>query len=265
MSVAFSPDGGTVAAAGADGGRLHRTVIPWPPPRMTALRMWDVRGVRDGRPAYLLAVVEGHADAVKALAFTADSRTLASGGADHSIRLWNVTVPGRPVPTAVLNSHGKPVDALAFAPDGHTLASGSEDWTGLLWETDPAQVAARICRETRASIPTQTPTQPRFPRRSAHRLRPRTLQETQHRRRGRRSTPSVCTSSAGRLRQQPAPSRSSLTGFWPGVFGPGLRRSAGRPVRTSTARLPGWSGGTATGRRTATRSTSPLCKQPPSR
>ncbi|MCX5264953.1 hypothetical protein OOT09_13265 [Streptomyces sp. NBC_00199] len=41
----------------------------------------------------------------------------------------------------------------------------------------------------------------------------------------RRSTPSSCTSPARRLCRRPTPSRSSSTGFWPGVCGPWPRRS----------------------------------------
>ncbi|WP_307874125.1 MULTISPECIES: TIR domain-containing protein, partial [unclassified Frankia] len=35
--------------------------------------------------------VRGHTDAVMAVAFTADGRTLATGGYDHTARLWDVT------------------------------------------------------------------------------------------------------------------------------------------------------------------------------
>lgn len=61
------------------------------------------------------------------------------------------------------------------------------------------------------------------------------------------------------------PQPLSSTGSWPGVCDPWPRRSAGRPATTPTARSPAGSGGTGTGHRTATRSTSPSCRRPPAK
>ena len=50
-------------------------------------------------PAYLPRILAGHTRCVAGLAFSADSRTLASGSDDSTVRLWDVTgCPGDPHP-----------------------------------------------------------------------------------------------------------------------------------------------------------------------
>jgi eukaryotic-like serine/threonine-protein kinase len=67
---------------------------------------------------------------VAAVAFSPDSRLLATATADKTARVWS---------TADASSHGPPlthedlVDSLAFSPDGRLLATGSVDKTARLW------------------------------------------------------------------------------------------------------------------------------------
>jgi hypothetical protein len=76
-------------------------------------------------------VLSGHAREVWTLAFSPHRTLLASGGADHSTRLWDAGT-GRVV-GALNDSEGTTVYGLAFSPDGGTLTAACADGVLRLW------------------------------------------------------------------------------------------------------------------------------------
>jgi WD40 repeat protein len=74
------------------------------------------------------------------VAFAPDGRTLATGGDDATIKLWNLASLQQ---TATLRGHTGPVDGLAFSRDGTLLASCSGDGTARLWRAPTFQEIER--------------------------------------------------------------------------------------------------------------------------
>jgi WD40 repeat protein len=120
-SLAFSPDGLLLAAAGRDG----------------CVRLWDTR---TGEMRQVLKERHPH---VESVVFSTDGKRLATGGQDLNIRLWDALTG------ALLHTMHEPnghVTSLAFTPDGKLLAngndgSGTDQPTGVvrLWDVETGE------------------------------------------------------------------------------------------------------------------------------
>ncbi|AFZ08159.1 WD-40 repeat-containing protein [Oscillatoria nigro-viridis PCC 7112] len=78
----------------------------------------------------LKTTLQGHTEAVNALAASADGKVLASGSDDKTVKLWNLET-GAVVRT--LSGHSNAVSSVAVSPDGQFVASGSWDKTIKIW------------------------------------------------------------------------------------------------------------------------------------
>ena len=108
-SIAFSPDGATLASGSYD----------------ATVRLW---GVENGREIHTLTA---HTKAVKTVAFSPDGTTLASGSYDETVRLWDVATG---IERHTLKGHTRSVYDVAFNHDGTMLASASVFDAIRLWE-----------------------------------------------------------------------------------------------------------------------------------
>ncbi|MFL7892219.1 MAG: toll/interleukin-1 receptor domain-containing protein [Anaerolineales bacterium] len=109
-SLAFSPDGSTLALGNYDGSIIF----------------WDMEDdVQIGEP------LQAHSSRVTSLVYSPDGSILASGSEDRTIKLWD-TQSGEML-TEPLHGHNENISSLAFHPGGGMLVSGADDHKVILW------------------------------------------------------------------------------------------------------------------------------------
>ncbi len=103
----------------------------------------------------LLSTFVGHSDEVRAVAISPDGKTLASGGADNTIRLWDVATGKEQaaLPTVMPKIAEFLVDSLAFSPDGKTLASGTGGNKVDLWDVSTRKCTNLLNEESQFASP----------------------------------------------------------------------------------------------------------------
>jgi Tol biopolymer transport system component len=134
-ALTFSPDGESLASAGAEG----------------LISIWNARTGRLSR------TINWHRGSVNCLVFSPDGRYLASGDARGNVILWNVSSGGS---VAYANDHWGWIGGLAFSPNGRYLAFGGEVSILTFWNIhNPSRISdsgttslgSSKCREIRFS------------------------------------------------------------------------------------------------------------------
>jgi WD40 repeat protein len=163
-TLAYGPGGGTVAAGYQDGTirlwdvashRLISTASWGPVPLALAFTAGGrTLEVADSDSVGSWNLASGARVAVRPLpgvsaggsvAFSEDGRTIATGGRDGIIKLWDAAT--RQEIGTPMSSDANPVDAVAFNPDGTVLASANTDGNVQLWNAATQQVTGPALTE----------------------------------------------------------------------------------------------------------------------
>jgi WD40 repeat protein/serine/threonine protein kinase len=115
-SLAFSPDGRTLATASMD----------------YSIRLWDFE------KRQRIATFQGHADEVLSVTFSSDGQTLISGAKDGSVKLWPIRQPPK---EDTLAGTWMP---LGFSRDSRTLAALGRDSTVVFFNLGTREVENEI-------------------------------------------------------------------------------------------------------------------------
>jgi WD40 repeat protein len=110
FSLAFSPDGKTLATGSAD----------------STVKLWDVASGKE------LATLKGHTGTVFWLAFSPDGKALYSADSDDTIKLWEVSAQREIFSTPAGQING--LLAVGLSPDGKSLVAGQIDSSIKLWD-----------------------------------------------------------------------------------------------------------------------------------
>jgi hypothetical protein len=89
------------------------------------IAVWDLPHRR------LVRTLKGHADAVYALAATADGRFAVSASRDATLRVWDVATA---MTLRILKGHDGAVTCVALSSDGRLIASGGIDGSVRIWD-----------------------------------------------------------------------------------------------------------------------------------
>ncbi|MCL2306359.1 MAG: WD40 repeat domain-containing protein, partial [Planctomycetaceae bacterium] len=128
--VQISPDGRWLVAYGHLSSNEDRTInsVDW-----NGVWMWDMSTFKQGNVPRAI-VLRGHEGPICCLAISSDSRWLATGSEDRSVRIFDLKSAYPGGNQKVLLGHQLEITDLQFAPNGQWIATGSRDNTVRIWD-----------------------------------------------------------------------------------------------------------------------------------
>lgn len=183
-SVSFSPDGHRLATFGPNfcikvwdtqNGQEVRTLVGHPNSlavfclafspdgrRLASSNYYNVVKIWDPATGQGLSTLNGHTCGIPSVAFSSDSKRIASASGD-------ISVPGKPSEVIVWDAQtGQEllrlrqkarIYSVAFSPDGRRLAAASDDGTVKIWDGRPVSREEIQEREARPPPPDTEPSQ----------------------------------------------------------------------------------------------------------
>ncbi|MBW4617973.1 MAG: PD40 domain-containing protein [Cyanosarcina radialis HA8281-LM2] len=145
--IAFSSDGQILASASTDSSiRLWNVGTSQTNSELTIAFAQRAGGIYcelriDNCFGQCCQILLGHTDWVYSVAFHPQGKILASGSADCTLKLWDLST-GQCLQT--LSTHTDKIFGIAWSPDGQTLASASADCTVKLWDVRTASCISTL-------------------------------------------------------------------------------------------------------------------------
>jgi eukaryotic-like serine/threonine-protein kinase len=127
-ALCCSPDGTSIASASRDG-----TVRIWQVIQESAQSRGSAQGTTPTESTWgtqTKRTYRGHERYVFAVAWSPDGSSIASGGLDRQVHIWDSTT-GQPM--QIYRNHTAPIRSLSWSPDSLRIASASEDGTVQIW------------------------------------------------------------------------------------------------------------------------------------
>jgi telomerase protein component 1 len=120
--IAVSPDDNVIASAG------------W----SCRMYLWSTQ------KAAIIATAQGHRDWIECIAFSADSKMIATGSRDNTVILWNSA--GRMI--GQLSGHTNWISSCQFSANGAVVLSSSWDGTVRLWDRQSSAVLTTLTTDS---------------------------------------------------------------------------------------------------------------------
>jgi WD40 repeat protein len=124
---------------------LAAFILPWLP------------AAEDGTGPGLIAILQGHTEAVYSVAFTPDGKHIVTGSGDHTVKVWDSATGKEIKSLGGPAGHQNLVLSVSVSPDGSLIASGGSDNTARIWDFPSSSPLRALAKSEGASIVAVSP------------------------------------------------------------------------------------------------------------